>query len=321
MALTRPGIPKLKLARTTYKKQISVWLLISLLSCFSVSLHAQQTRVDSTEAEEDIPDMLGDSVHDMQEYIPEDFIFIPSDVLYNNSWDNTNVRIRKANPEEMEDSIMLVLSHPSENPFVFPVKGRFLSPFGYRGRRVHAGVDIKLDAGDPVYCAFDGKVRLSRRYRGYGNIVVVRHFNGLETVYSHLSKLLVKVNDDVKAGDVLGLGGRTGRATTTHLHFETRFLGDPFDPLVLLDMENFTLKKDTLIITPDLFKLSGKAKKTKAGSAKGSNGKSGSWHTIKKGDTLSQIAKKHRTTVSALCKLNGISKTTKLKLGRKLKVR
>jgi len=292
------------------------------LSCFSVSLHAQQTRVDSTETEEDIPDMLGDSVQDLQEYIPEDFIFIPSDVLYNNSWDNTNVRIRKTNPEEIEDSIMLVLSHPSENPFVFPVKGRFLSPFGYRGRRIHAGVDIKLDAGDPVYCAFDGKVRLARRYRGYGNIVVVRHFNGLETVYSHLSKLLVKVNDDVKAGDVLGLGGRTGRATTTHLHFETRFLGDPFDPTVLLDLENFTLKTDTLIITPDLFKLSGKSKKSKSGKAsKAGNGKSGSWHTIRKGDTLSQIAKQHHTTVAALCRLNKISKNTTLKLGRKLKVR
>jgi len=292
------------------------------LSCFSVSLHAQQTRVDSTETEEDIPDMLGDSVQDLQEYIPEDFIFIPSDVLYNNSWDNTNVRIRKTNPEEIEDSIMLVLSHPSENPFVFPVKGRFLSPFGYRGRRIHAGVDIKLDAGDPVYCAFDRKVRLARRYRGYGNIVVVRHFNGLETVYSHLSKLLVKVNDDVKAGDVLGLGGRTGRATTTHLHFETRFLGDPFDPTVLLDLENFTLKTDTLIITPDLFKLSGKSKKSKSGKAsKAGNGKSGSWHTIRKGDTLSQIAKQHHTTVAALCRLNKISKNTTLKLGRKLKVR
>ncbi len=306
----------------TYTLGFKGLLILIFLLTAGFQTYAQFSPADSAASEEDIPDMLADSSQASQDYVPEDFIFIPSDVLYNNSWDNTNVRVRKSESEDLEDTIVLVLNHPSDNPFVFPVKGKFLSPFGYRGRRVHAGVDIKLDAGDPVYCAFDGKVRLARKYRGYGNIVVVRHFNGLETVYSHLSKLLVRVNDDVKAGDVLGLGGRTGRATTNHLHFETRFLGDPFDPQVVLDLENFKLKCDTLVITPDLFKISGKNKKKK-GDKSASGGKSGSsaYHTIRKGDTLSQIAKQHRTTVQAICKLNKISKNKKLQIGKRLKVR
>ena len=92
-----------------------------------------------------------------------------------------------------------------------------------------------------------GKVRISKRFKGYGNAVVVRHYNGLETVYAHLNKLCVKVDDEVKAGDLVGLGGRTGRATADHLHFETRFLEQPINPMTFIDFDNFTLKKDTLV--------------------------------------------------------------------------
>lgn len=208
---------------------------------------------------------------------------------------------------------------------MFPKTGKFLSPFGYRGRHFHAGVDIKNNLGDTIVAAFDGKVRLAKRYRGYGNLVVIRHFNGLETIYGHLSKLLVSVNQDVKAGEVIGLSGHTGRATTTHLHFETRFLGEPFDPGVFIDFENFTLKTDTLFITGTLFERGGQGKNTKhnpkhSKSRASSSINQSEYYTIRKGDTLSKIAQRNGTTVKEICKRNKISPHTKLQVGKRLKL-
>jgi murein DD-endopeptidase MepM/ murein hydrolase activator NlpD len=218
----------------------------------------------------------------------------------------------------MEDTIILILNHPSENPFVFPRTGKFLSPFGYRGRHFHAGWDIKLNQGDSIGAAWDGKVRLAKPYRGYGLVIVIRHYNGLETVYSHLSKMLVKVNQDVKAGEIIGLGGRTGRATTTHLHFETRFLGEPFDPTIIIDNESYKLKSDTLAMMASVFKF--KAKPKVPVSTASTAGKS-TYHTVRKGDTLSGIAKRYGTTVTAIRQKNGLSKKSVLKIGKKLKIR
>ena len=117
------------------------------------------------------------------------------------------------------------------------------------GYPVHSGVDIKLESGDPVSVAFDGVVRMARKYSGYGNCVVVRHFNGLETLYAHLSKIIVKVNEQVKAGDIIGLGGHTGHATCNHLHFETRFQGKAFNPKELINFDNYSLLSDTFTVT------------------------------------------------------------------------
>ena len=304
-------------------KPLKIYLLFCLfLPLFAV---AQQSPVDSSwYPEEEFSGFLIDSLSDSPDYVPEDMIFIPSDVLYNNSWDNVNVRVKRQDLSTLEDTTFLYLSHPSENKFVFPYKGKFLSPYGFRGRRIHAGVDIKCTHGDSMYCAFDGKVRLAKRYRGYGNLVVVRHYNGLETVYGHLSKILVHINDDVKAGQVLGLGGRTGRATTDHLHFETRFLGEPFNPNTFIDFENYCLKSDTVLISASLFSYAAKMrhpKKGKGASASADNSDSGTvYYKVRKGDTLAKIAKKHRTTVVALCQTNKISKKTPLKVGKRLKI-
>lgn len=188
-------------------------------------------------------------------YIPEDIQFIPSDVLYHSNWNNKDVKLRNEGLFDKNSKYTLPLIKEEESPFVIPCNGKVISPFGYRGRRVHSGTDIKLNLNDEVYCAFDGVVRMAKRYSGYGNIVVVRHHNGLETLYGHLNKIKVKVNQKVKAGDVLGLGGRTGRATTTHLHFETRFLGDAFNSNKVIDYDNGKLLSDTLVITRNTFSL------------------------------------------------------------------
>ncbi|MFZ4412605.1 MAG: peptidoglycan DD-metalloendopeptidase family protein [Bacteroidales bacterium] len=172
--------------------------------------------------------------------------------LYN-TWNNKDIKLNSDKAFNKNTTYILPLINESDHQFVFPYKGKVISPFGYRGKRVHAGTDIKLALNDEVYSAFDGEVRMAKRYSGYGNLIVIRHKNGLETCYGHLNAIKVKINQEVKAGDLIGLGGRTGRASTTHLHFETRFLGDAFNSAKLLDYNNFCLKSDTLMIDKNTF--------------------------------------------------------------------
>jgi murein DD-endopeptidase MepM/ murein hydrolase activator NlpD len=188
---------------------------------------------------------------------------VPASKLYKNNWNNNDVRLNSDKIYDKNATYVLTLVNKNDNAFVFPFKGKVISPFGYRGRRIHTGTDIKLKLNEEVYAAFDGVVRMAKRYSGYGNIVVIRHANGLETCYSHLNKIKVKVNQEVKSGDLVGLGGRTGRATTTHLHFETRFLGQPFNPEIILDFENYSLKSDSLVVDKNTFLKAKKAKKYK----------------------------------------------------------
>ena len=137
-----------------------------------------------------------------------------------------------------------------EEGFFFPLPDcRIMSRYGTREGRMHSGWDIKTFANDTIRCAFDGEVILSQWYADYGNCVIVRHHNGLETLYSHNSKNLVKKGDLVKAGTPLSLEGRTGRATGDHLHFETRIDNQHFDPNLLFDFENHSLRKDCLKIS------------------------------------------------------------------------
>lgn len=207
--------------------------------------------------------------------------------------------------------------------FCMPTLGHVTSPYGYRRRfrRMHKGVDLKVQIGDTIRAAFDGKVRLTRyERRGYGYYVIVRHENGLETVYGHLSRFLVKPDQFVKAGDPIALGGNTGRSTGPHLHFETRFMGYAINPAAIFDFENHTTHTDQFTFTKSNYKESrnyAPAKKTSTKQlASGS-----STIKVRKGDTLSKIASRNGTTVAKLCRLNGISSTTKLAIGRSLKIR
>ena len=182
--------------------------------------------------------------------------------------------------------------------------------FGYRPRRrrMHYGLDIKVYVGDTIRAAFDGKVRIVKNQgrRGYGKYIVIRHDNGLETVYGHLSKQLVKIDQLVRAGEPIGLGGNTGRSTGSHLHFETRFLGIPIDPAKMFDFEKQDIVADNYVFE--------KSKRNGSGS-----GGSDIYYKVKKGDTLSKIAARQGVSVDTLCRLNGIKKTTILRIGQLLR--
>lgn len=192
---------------------------------------------------------------------------------------------------------------------------------------MHYGVDLGYPTGTPVVAVFDGIVRISQTNAGgYGNLIVLRHDNGLETYYGHLSKRLVNPGQEVKAGDTIALGGNTGRSYGSHLHFETRYLGTPFNPNKIIDFANYTLRCDTLYIkgcaaanyivantTPPA------ANSTSAASI-ASAGNDATYYKVKNGDTLSHIAARYGTSVSRIKKLNGL-KSDFLRIGQRLRIR
>ena len=190
------------------------------------------------------------------------------------------------------------------------------SPFGPRWRRMHNGIDIKVYVGDTIVSAFDGKVRIVKYERsGYGKYVVIRHDNGLETVYGHLSKQLVKENQIVKAGEVIGLGGNTGRSTGSHLHFETRFMGIAINPALM-----FNFPKQDIVADNFLFKRSGTNQRNMAGSHDSEiGGGEIRYHKVKSGDSLSRISKLYGVSINTLCKLNRITTKTTLRPGQVLR--
>ena len=249
------------------------------------------------------------------------------------NWDNVSIHAYKEiSLEAMPDSVELSLTDETHT-FCIPIKGKVYSRYGWRGKRPHRGVDIPLTTGDSIHAAFDGIVRISEgssQTGGYGNLVIIRHPNGLETYYGHLSKILVKENEIVAAGEVIGLGGSTGRSTGPHLHFETRYLGKAFDPERVVDWENNCLRDTLLVVRKAYYNpnshyndkvTASTSSSSSTTTAKPSSSSSPVYYTIRKGDNLGKIAKKYHTTVSKLCKLNKIKETTTLQIGRRLRVK
>lgn len=238
-------------------------------------------------------------------------LMFPADDLYGSNWDNRWVDpFRAGTKVEMPDSCAIDCSS-----FVLPIDTmtRVTSKYGPRRRRMHRGIDLKVQIGDTIRAAFDGKVRIRNfERRGYGNYLVVRHPNGLETVYGHLSKMLVDVNDIVHAGDPIALGGNTGRSTGSHLHFETRFLGQAINPADIIDFENGVPHQDEYVFHN--VKINGRKSNIYTSSSDQLV-----YHRVKSGDTLGKIARMYGTTVGELCRLNGLKSTSMLRIGQSIR--
>lgn len=232
----------------------------------------------------------------------------PAEDIYNKIWTSERVNPYQIPIDSIPDSTIINVSN-----FVMPVPGYITSKFGPRKYRMHFGTDIKLQIGDSIRCAFDGQVRIvDYEPKGYGHYVVVRHDNGLETVYAHMTRPLCEVNDRVFAGDIIGLGGNTGRSTGPHLHFEIRYLGNAINTELLINYDTKQMKDSTYTITK---------KQTFYHQKQIQAQKSAKYVTIRQGDSLSVIARRNGTTVSRLCQLNGIKPTSTIRAGRKLRVR
>lgn len=248
---------------------------------------------------------------------------IPAYDLYCN-WDTRNLFNGKSdNNPIISEGLNFNLAF-SECDFVYPANGEMTSPFGPRWGRMHYGLDIDLELGDNVMAAFEGMVRISQYHSSYGNVIVVRHNNGLETLYAHLSQRKVAPGDHVEAGDIIGLGGNTGRSYGAHLHFEVRYLGQAFDPRVIVDPSSKGLVNTSFTLLPKHFNppaLSPEAVAARSGKSSGKAAVRSKYHTVKKGDTLYSIARKNGTTVNSICKLNRIKQTSTLRLGQRLRVK
>lgn len=211
----------------------------------------------------------------------------------------------------------------------YPYIGRITSRYGPRRGRAHQGLDMSLKVGDPVYAVFDGKVRLSKAAGNYGNLVIIRHNNGLETYYAHLSERSVQTGDWVVAGQQIGLGGNTGRSTGPHLHFEVRYRGQSFDPERIIDFKTGELRREELLLKRRHFSIYAKYEQdfddeveiAKIEEEERKAAQAIKYHTVRSGDTLGALARKYGTTVNRICQLNGIKSTSILRIGQKLRVR
>lgn len=243
--------------------------------------------------------------------------------IYTEGWNSRSVNPFKASDVPNTAVIDVTGYH-------IPHPGRMTSNYGYRPRfgRMHKGVDIGLKMNDTIRAAFDGKVRLTNyEARGYGNYVIIRHSNGLETVYGHLNRHLVKPNQVVKAGDPIGLGGNTGRSTGPHLHFETRYMGYAINPNAIFDFANHTTHTDTYTFSkstytqPRNFAPSRNLAKSEESNPYTAGNSNRTSYTVKKGDTLSSIARAYGISTTTLRKLNNLDSADRIKIGQNLKIK
>ncbi len=213
----------------------------------------------------------------------------------------------------VHDTLRLQLGHEVCD-IAMPCSGHLTSGYGMRKGRMHHGVDLDLETGDPVVSAFAGMVRISKYNKSFGHVVVVRHFNGLETLYAHLSKRSVEPGTLVEAGDTLGLGGNTGRSYGSHLHFEVRFLDQPIDPALVFDLSAGTVKALDFDIHKGTF-----ANIAAAQAASKATASTRKMHVVRRGDTLYALSRRYGVKVRDLCRLNGISESSTLSLGQRLR--
>lgn len=241
----------------------------------------------------------------------------PASMLYP-EWSNKYAHRESALPDSFRINL---------RGFHMPCESRVVtSNYGARWGRMHKGIDIKVYIGDTIRAAFSGKVRIVRyEGAGYGKYVVIRHNNGLETVYGHMSKWLVEENQNVRAGQPIGLGGNTGRSTGSHLHFETRLCGMAINPTTFFDFINQDVVADTYMFRKskyrrELASISRTVARTARDNQDAQDGQTVThYHKVVAGESLSSIARKRNTTVDQICKMNHISKNVKVRPGQILR--
>lgn len=247
----------------------------------------------------------------------------PEPDIYTEGWNSK--RVNPFKESEVPDSKVIDVTG-----YCIPVPGQVTSNYGYRAKfgRMHKGIDLQIRSNDTIYAAFDGKVRLTNyEARGYGNYVILRHPNGLETVYGHLNRFLVRPDQVVKAGQPIALGGSTGRSTGPHLHFETRYMGYAINPNAIFDFQNKTTHTDTYTFSKSTYTQprhyapsKAMARSEKENPYKNAS-KVKSTYVVKKGDTLSSIARAYGMSATTLRKINDMTNADVIRAGQVLKLK
>lgn len=326
----------------TLKKTIG----IALLSMFSIGSYAQDAIARQAPSDKRMKDIRNVKLYNKIETIDLDN---PASDIYTD-WTEDFRRCSGSVPSNYQIDL---------RGFCMPTTSRKVtSNYGRRWRKQHEGIDVKVYTGDTIRAAFDGKVRICKYNRGgYGYYIVIRHPNGLETLYGHLSKQIVKKDQIVRAGEPIGLGGNTGKSSGSHLHFETRLLGKPINPALMFDFEHqditgdyYVVRNGKVIKEQELAAATRSANHIKVEDEQKHNSSVAATsnkvpaaptstesdsqeqpiivpqtkeksisHSVKKGDTLSAIARKYDTTINKLCELNGIKTNTTLRPGQTLK--
>lgn len=229
---------------------------------------------------------------------------------YFNIWENNKLNPYGINGEHFSDSIKLTLYNFTDSIFWHaPLDISIItSDFGLRRASWHYGIDLRVKVGTPVYAAFDGITRIiGYERRGFGRFVVIRHANGFESLYAHLSRTNIRLGEEVKAGDIIGTGGNSGRSTAPHLHFEIRYAGNAIDPNMIFDFESNQIRDQYFFVKPQVFTYLEEANKIR-------------YHVIRRGDTLSGIGYRYGVSINKLYYLNNLRRTSILSIGRRIRI-
>jgi murein DD-endopeptidase MepM/ murein hydrolase activator NlpD len=315
------------------KKTITFFLILAFLVC-----KAQNIAVDIDEQTQNKALAIKEKkvLPELEEYdfFGMDFVDIdyriPAYGLYNELWDNEHLRSVQIGIPFSDNTLRIILLESHNTPFVFPCRGSLSLIYGKTKKNIlHTGVDFLLHENDPVYACFDGVVRMAREYGDYGKMVVIRHYNGLETVYAHLSKIQVRENQLLKAGHTIGFAGKTGNTQEVLLHLETRFMNEHFNPALMINLDTRTLRSNILTLTPTDFFILPVSSSTipvvqqpAATSQEPPQPKEApKYHIVQKGETLYRIANQYAISIEELMKLNRIKNATQIQAGQKLIVK
>ncbi len=286
-------------------KLLKLWLLlIFILPVFSFAQRNSNAIIDTVELPGG-PAILYKNF--TWEYLQGEPVLMSLDEdstgLFSTQWINDQVFAYRIDLDSIHDTLVVLTT--AERIFMLPIYGKLFRGFTYS----HKGLDIKLNRGDTIKAAFDGVVRYAKYNRGgFGNLVIMRHYNGMETYYGHLSKIRVKVNQVVKSGEPIALGGSTGRSRGPHLHFEVRYKDIPLDPLRMIDYDNKKLISNNFPVTKRVFYPNDFVENALV-------------VKIKSGDTIGKLAHKYHTSIKEICAMNKIKPTTTLRVGRQIRVR
>jgi murein DD-endopeptidase MepM/ murein hydrolase activator NlpD len=320
--------------KNTVKKQL--FYIVLAVFAFSGSLHAQRAldTIDTDLGKVVIYSNKTWSFLNVQKF---DGVLNPrihqamldQNLGFSHPWSNDVCFTSRNDLSRLKDTIWLCVNDESDKAFHMPAPGIVTSRYGPRNGRNHNGIDVDLETGDTVYATWSGKVRYAKyNDGGFGNLVIIRHPNGLETLYAHLSKFLVYPDQEVKAGEPIALGGNTGHSYGSHLHFEIRFYDSPMNPEEVIDFEKKEVKNENLFVHKGLFRPGAKPSDyyedhpneviqqpvvVRTPQVR--------YYKVRPGDTLTEIADRNNTTVSKICQLNNIKPTTVLQVGRSLRVK